>query len=80
LKNDTLGVKEDRIINLNYKDYLWEEKISNSKKQNPILNPGDIILVPGSPKYFFRDNLGIILAGVSTLTSIAVLLVTIFKK
>jgi hypothetical protein len=78
-KNDTLDVKEDKIIRLNYKDFLWEEKISNVKKQNPIVNPGDVILIPGGPKYSFKDYLGIILTGITTLTSVAVLLVTIFK-
>lgn len=80
LKNDTLGIKDDSIINLNYNDFLWEKKISNSRKNNPSLYPGDVILLPGSPKYFFKDNLGIILSAVTTLTSIAVLMITIFKK
>lgn len=80
LKNDTLNVKDDIIINLNYNDFLWEEKIQTPNKVNPVLYPGDIILIPGGPKYFFRENLGIILAGISTLSSIAVLLITIFRK
>jgi hypothetical protein len=78
-KNDSLGIKKDIIINLNYNDYLWEDKISSTKKLNPELLPGDIILIPGGPKYFFRENITLILTGVTTLTSVAVLLVTIFK-
>jgi polysaccharide biosynthesis/export protein len=80
LKNDTLGVKEEKIINLNYNDFLWEEKISNVKRQNPVLYPGDIILIPGGPKYFFRENITLILTGLTTLTSIAVLIVTILRN
>lgn len=80
LKNDTLNVKEDKIIMLNYNDFLWEKKISNTKKDNPSLNPGDVILIPGGPRFSFRENFALILTAVSTLTSIAVLLVTIFRK
>jgi hypothetical protein len=80
MKNDTLDIKEEKIISLNYNDFLWEEKISNVKRQNPILYPGDIILIPGGPKYTFRENFSLVLTGLATLTSIAVLLITIFKK
>ncbi len=80
LKNDSLNIKENKVINLNYNDFLWEEKIRNTQKQNPVLYPGDIVLIPGGPKYFFRENLGLFLAGLSTLTSIAVLIVTIFRN
>jgi hypothetical protein len=80
MKNDTLDVKEEKIINLNYHDYLWEEKISNTKRQNPVLYPGDIVLIPGGPKFTFRENISLVLTGISTLTSIIVLLVTILRK
>lgn len=80
LKNDTLNVKEEKIINLNYNDFLWEEKISSVKKQNPQLYPGDIILIPGGPKFTFRENLTLILTILSTLTSLSVLIVTVARK
>jgi hypothetical protein len=80
MKNDSLNIKEDKIIVLNYNDFLWEEKIQNRSRQNPVLNPGDIILIPGIPKSFFRENLSIILSAISTLASVAVLLATVFKK
>ena len=40
--------------------------------------PGDLILIPNSPKYYFRDNLYIILGITTTLVSIATLMVTMF--
>jgi hypothetical protein len=78
-KNDSLNIKEDKLFMLNYKDYLEEGKEINMKKQNPVLLPGDIVLIPGGHEYTFRDNLGIVLTIVGTLTSLAVLFITIFR-
>ena len=80
LKNDSLNIKEDKVIVLNYNDFLSEETIQNPKKQNPSIYPGDVILIPGGPKYSFRDYWSLILTGLSTLTSIAVLMVTILRN
>lgn len=80
LKNDSLDIKEDKLILLNYGDFLQDEKIQNVNKLNPILMPGDIILVPGIPKSTFKENFSLVLTALSTLTSIAVLMVTVFKK
>jgi hypothetical protein len=80
LKNDSLNIKEDKVIVLNYKDFLLEETTINPKKLNPVLFPGDVILIPGGRDYTFRDYIPIIFASLSTLSSIAVLLITIFRK
>ena len=80
LKNDSLNIPENKIINLNYNDFLWEEKINNANKQNPTLLPGDLVLIPGGPRYSFRDNLGIVLSIISVLVSVSILLVTVFKN
>ena len=80
MKNDSLNIKEDIVINLNYNDFLFEDRIQKVNRLNPVLNPGDIILIPGGQKISFRENLAFILSGISTLASVAVLMVTIFKK
>lgn len=80
LKNDSLKIKNDKVILLNFKDFLGEEKIKDVSRENPILIPGDIILIPGVTKSTFKENFALILGSVSTLTSIAVLIVTIFRK
>ncbi len=79
-KNDTLRISDDQIINLNYNDYLWGEKISQQGKGNPTLVSGDIVLVPGSPRYFFRDNLNFILSISSVLISLGILVLTISRN
>jgi polysaccharide biosynthesis/export protein len=80
LKNDSLNIKEDKVIVLNYSDFLQDEKIQNVSKTNPVLVPGDIILVPGIQKSTFRENFSLILTAITTITSVAVLMVTVFKK
>jgi hypothetical protein len=80
LKNDSLNIKEDKVIVLNYGDFLQDEKIQNVSKTNPVLLPGDIILVPGIQKSTFRENFSLILTAVTTITSVAVLMVTVFRK
>ena len=79
-KNDTLRISSDQIINLNYDDYLWGEKITSTSRPNPVLMPGDIILVPGAPRYFFRDNLSFILSISSVLISLGILVLTISRN
>lgn len=80
LKNDTLNISRDQIINIDYNDFLWEEQISPGIKKNPILLPGDMIMIPGEPRYFFRENLGIILSVGSFLLTTAVLVINIVNN
>jgi SLBB domain len=70
---------DQTMIKFDYNDLLWNERLT--KKINiPDLEAGDILLIPGSPRFFLKDYLGITLSIVSTLASIAVLLITIFRK
>jgi len=67
------------IINFNYSDLLWNNSGLSIPLKIPGLHAGDILLVPGSPKWFLKDYLGLILSIVSTIASIATLLVYINK-
>ena len=79
-KNDSLKNSEDKIYEFNFNDVLWEDKVSDKKLPSMTLEPGDIIVVSGEPKMFFRDNLSMILSISSTVISVAILLTTILKK
>ena len=78
-KNDSLGISEDKIINLNYNDLLWSENVNTKKLTNPVLESGDILIFPGSPKYFFRDNIALVTSLTSVVISV-LLLVLALKK
>ena len=79
MKNDSLNISSDQIIRMDYNDFLWEEQIRSGTKKNPVLLPGDMVLLPGEPRYFFRDNLGIILSISSFLLTATVLVINIVK-
>ncbi len=78
-KNDSLNIKEDRLITLNYNDLFWEEKAVSRKKVNDELMPGDILIFTGEPRYFARDNVNFILSISAVLVSIGILVVSIVK-
>lgn len=64
------------MIKFNYNDLLWNNNLT-SKVKIPSLKAGDILLVPGSPRFFLRDYLNLTLQIVATLSSVAVLIITI---
>ena len=64
------------MIKFDYNDLLWNDKLEKPVVV-PALKAGDILLVPGSPRFFFKDYFTITLTVISTLASIAVLLITI---
>jgi len=68
------------IIKFNYSNLLWNNSGLSEPISIPKLHAGDILLVPGSPKWYLRDYLGLVLSIVSTLASIATLLVYIYKR
>lgn len=79
-KNDTLHVTADEMIKIDYNDIFWSDKVSSSKNRNMVLRPGDILVFPGEPKLFFKDNFAIVLSVASVLISLAILVVSITNK
>lgn len=79
-KNDSLNISKDKIINLDYNDLFWEDKVSSNDKINFELLPGDILILPGEPRYFARENVSLILSISATLISLGILVVSIVKK
>jgi len=81
-KNDSLNIR-DQLINFDYNDLLWEgparERRNFKNKNNVSLEPGDILIFPGEPRYFTRDNVNFILSISAVLVSIGILVVSIIK-
>ncbi len=67
------------IIPLDYKDILFNLNIKKNP-QSPLLHAGDVLMVSGEPRLYFKDYLSIGLSVVSTLISIATLVVLIVRK
>jgi len=66
------------MIKFDYNDLLWGEDLTKQLKI-PNIQAGDIIIVPGEPRFYFKDYFSIALSAVSTLVSVATLLLVIFK-
>ena len=66
------------MIKFNYNDLLWDENLKEFKSA-PGLDAGDILLVPGSQRLYFKDYLQIGLSVFSALISLSILILNIAK-
>ncbi|NOS84498.1 MAG: hypothetical protein HOP31_05085 [Ignavibacteria bacterium] len=80
MRNMNDPTKKATVIKLNYEDLLWEDQVSTQTKPNPVLQPGDVILVLRERRYTFRDYLQIYVPIITSLVSIATLLITISRN
>ena len=80
MRNMNDPTKKATVIKLNYEDLLWEDQVSTQTKPNPVLQPGDVILVLREKRYTFRDYLQIYVPIITSLVSIATLLITISRN
>jgi NADH:ubiquinone oxidoreductase subunit F (NADH-binding) len=67
-----------RIINLHYEDIMWNEINRIRSKDAPIL-AGDVLVVPGEERLYFRDYFSITLSVISTLISLSILILNIVQ-
>lgn len=75
-------IKEDssqEFISLNYNDLLWSKE-PKKVPAAPQIKAGDVLLAPGEPRWYSRDYLAISLSIVSTLISLAILILNIVRK
>jgi len=74
------SMQDEAIIKkLNFDDIMNKENPNVKDLDIPILIPGDIILVPGEPKLYFRDYVSIYASITSVLISLAILILNIAK-
>ncbi|MBK9097288.1 MAG: SLBB domain-containing protein [bacterium] len=64
------------MVKYNYDDLVWQDKITN-KIEFVTLNAGDIVIVPGEPRYFAREDVTFYLGILTSLASIAALVISI---
>jgi polysaccharide export outer membrane protein len=67
-----------KFIQLDYKDFLWGEELT-SNKEGPKIFSGDILLVPGEERLYFRDYFSLTLSVISVLISLSILIINIVK-
>ena len=64
------------MLKYNYNDLMWEENLNTQITYNR-LEAGDIVVVPGYPRYFVRDDISFYLTIVTALASISALVISI---
>lgn len=76
-----LKQNNDETINMtkyNFNDLMWEEDLK-SKIKFPQLEAGDIIVVPGEPRYFIRQDISFFLSVLTAVISSAALIISISR-
>jgi len=68
------------VIQFDYNDLLWSDNKLDKPVNIPKLKAGDILLVPGEPRWFLRDYLSLGLSILGTLASVATLLVYVYRR
>lgn len=66
------------MLKYNYNDLMWEDSIT-TKINFDRLQAGDIVVVPGEPRYFLRQDVSFYLSVVTALASLAALILSITK-
>jgi hypothetical protein len=69
---------ETKILKYDYNDMVYEEEIKSEIKFVR-LEAGDIVVVPGEPRYFVREDIAFYLGIVTTLASLTALILSILS-
>ena len=73
-------VREDgteEILKLYYDDLINEDDLQKKNRTIVPLKASDILIIPGGPKYYFRDWLSITLSILSAVTSLTILILNL---
>ncbi len=62
------------LLKFNYNDLLWEEELITNNREIPELLAGDVLVVPGSPRFYFKDYLQVALSVLSAMISLSILI------
>lgn len=65
------------LVKFSYNDIMWESELRTKYRRIPKLEAGDILVITGSPRLYFRDYFSITLTVISTLISLSILILNI---
>lgn len=68
------------IIKFNYNDLLYESRLESRYRKIPRLEAGDILIIPGEPRLYFKDHFSIWMSIFSVLISLSILVLNIVRK
>ncbi|HQF43271.1 MAG TPA: SLBB domain-containing protein [Ignavibacteriaceae bacterium] len=70
--------EKSELFKYNFNDLLWEDSLKTDFSF-PKLNAGDVVVVPGEPRYFLRQDISFYLSLTTALASIVALIISITK-
>jgi hypothetical protein len=69
---------QTEMMKYNYNDLVWEDNIKTQIKFIR-LDAGDIVIVPGEPRYFVREDVAFYLGVLTALASVAALVISVIS-
>lgn len=75
----TLENGNEEILKFSYDDIMWGTGIEVKNRIIPELEPSDVLIVPGSPRFFFKDWFNMGLQVFSALISVISLYILILR-
>ncbi len=67
------------MMKFNFDPLIWEKNLLQDIN-NPEIQPGDIVVIPSEPRFFFRDYFSITLSIISTLISLTILVLNLVRN
>ena len=67
----------NQLLTFNYDDIIWGDSLEFSKRIVPNLMASDVLVVPGTPRLYFKDWASLALSLVSVLISLSILILRI---
>lgn len=66
------------LLKFNFNDLLWEDTLL-TEISFPKLTAGDVVIVPGEPRYFLRQDVSFYLSITTALASIVAIIISLTK-
>lgn len=70
--------EKSELYKYNFNDLLWEDTLMTGI-EFPNLTAGDVVIVPGEPRYFLREDVSFYLSVTTALASVIALIISITK-
>ncbi|RJP68297.1 MAG: hypothetical protein C4539_09040 [Ignavibacteriales bacterium] len=67
------------LYKFSFNDLLYSPTLTTKKENIPDLRVGDLLIIPGEPKLYYRDYFTMTLSVVSTLISLSILVLNIIR-
>ncbi|MCZ7616518.1 MAG: hypothetical protein M5T52_23905, partial [Ignavibacteriaceae bacterium] len=70
--------EKSELLKFNFNDLLWEDTLL-TEISFPKLTAGDVVIVPGEPRYFLRQDVSFYLSITTALASIVAIIISLTK-